>query len=607
MIDVLLGVKMQRLGWMRRWVGCVACLLLWCAVPAWVQAQDSVRIRIREVVTGLPEGPLDRMAVKSFKGLRDSAAILPARTALAARMAQRGWAEFSIDTFALAGQRLTLQSYLGRNYRVAALQLDGLNELSYQRAGFGRWVARRRPLDWLALRTALLGTLDEYQDVGYPFARFDSLALTYRTAGDTVYADIRYRFLPGKLVTLDTIIVEGDIRERREFVERFTGLYPGDAFDQSQIDNAQRILNGSVYFRNARKPVVEFTSEDKARVTLRMESRKSGKFDLLLGILPPRDATSKLQFTGLVDLQLVSPLFRAGELIQFRFDKLVGASQKLHLQYAQPYIFGSPIRIQGELDLLKQDTTFLTRFGKYAAGYAFNPNLSVRVYYKGKTSTLISTKAYELDTTVRPPVLDAKDQTYGLGFEFENLDYRLNPRKGWHITADVGIGRKQIRPNPRLTEQLYAGLEMRLPKREADFQAEWYRAWSKRMVLRLANRTYWLDQSQYFQNDLLQVGGSRSIRGFNENQFFANFMTFFTLENRFILEENSYLFVFSDYAYLENVTGTERILRPFGVGLGMTYETKAGMLSLTYAAGQAGTQSFQPSRGRIHIGLINQF
>lgn len=578
-------------------------------MPARGLAQDSLRKapRIRTVETGLPDGRLDRMAVKTFKGLRDRTAILPARVALAQRMGRLGWAEFSVDTFALKDQHLKLESHLGRNYRVASLQLDGLNELSYQRGGFGRWGQRQKPLDWPLLRASLLACLDEYQDNGYPFARFDSLEVDFRGNDDTVLTDIRYRFMPGKLVTLDTLIVVGDIRERREFVERFTGIYPGDVFDQSRIDNAQRILNGSIYFRNARTPLVEFTGEDKAKVTLRLDSRKSGKFDLLLGILPPRDADSKLQFTGLVDVQLVSPVFRAGELIQFRFDKLVGASQKLHLQYAQPYIFGSPIRIQGELDLLKQDTTFLTRFGKYAAGYAFNPNLSVRVYYKGKTSTLISTTAYVLDSTTTPPVLDAKDQTYGLGFEFENLDYRLNPRKGWHITADVGIGRKRILPNARLAESLYDGLQMNMSKREADFQAEWFRAWSKRMVLRLANRTYWLDQPQYFQNDLLQVGGSRSIRGFNENQFFTNFMTFFTLENRFILEENSYLFVFSDYAYLENVTGTERILRPFGVGLGMTYETKAGMLSLTYAAGQAGAQSFQPSRGRIHIGLINQF
>ncbi|HHG84264.1 MAG TPA: hypothetical protein ENJ82_05890, partial [Bacteroidetes bacterium] len=287
--------------------------------------------------------------------------------------------------------------------------------------------------------------------------------------------------------------------------------------------------------------------------------------------------------------------------------KLTGSSQKMHLQYAHPYLFGSPMRIHTEFDLLKQDTTFLTRFLKGAVYYAFNPNLALKVYYKKKTSSLITTTRYELDTSKVPPVLDGKDQTYGLGFEFDNLDYRYSPRKGWRILADFGLGRKKVVRNPKLTENVYNGLMFNLPKREVDLQVAWFRAYSKRLVLMLANRTYWLDQEQYFQNDLLQVGGSRSIRGFNENQFFTDFYSMFTVENRFLLEQNSYIFVFSDYAYLENKSGTDKVLRPWGLGLGLTYETKAGMISVTYAVGKVKNFAFQPSRGRIHVGLINQF
>ena len=581
--------------------------MLWGGVEVCAQASDSVRLKLKHVETGLEGSRWERLVRKSFKKSKDSVEIQAMRVEVAERMAGKGYAEFSVDTFALKGDSLWLETHLGPQYLVDSIELEGLNEESYQRAGFPKWERRHVPLNWGLLRTQLLGCLDEYQNQGYPFARFDSLELGFRQAGDSVYAEVAYDFLPGKLVTLDTVIVEGDIREKPSFLQSLTGLYPGDIYNQERIDQARRILNGSIYFKNARPALVEFLSEDKAKVVLRVESRKSGKFDVLLGILPPKDDQSKLQFTGLVDIQLVSPIFRSGEIVQFRFDKLVGASQKLHLQYAQPYIFGSPIRVQGEFDLLKQDTTFLTRYGKFSTAYAFTPNLSVRVYYKGKTSTLISTKAYERDSLKTPPVLDGRDRTYGVGFEFENLDYRLNPRRGWHVMADIGIGRKRVTQNPRLSERIYQGLQLNVPKTEADFMVEWYRSYTKRMVLRLANRTYWLDQEQYFQNDLFQAGGSRSIRGFNENQFFANLMTYFTVENRFILEENSYLFVFSDYAYLEDPTGPVKILRPWGLGLGLTYETKAGMLSVTYAAGQVGDQSFQPSRGRIHIGLINQF
>jgi hypothetical protein len=55
------------------------------------------------------------------------------------------------------------------------------------------------------------------------------------------------------------------------------------------------------------------------------------------------------------------------------------------------------------------------------------------------------------------------------------------------------------------------------------------------------------------------------------------------------------------------LAGPVKVMRPWGVGLGLTYETKAGMLSVTYAAGQVAGAPFQPARGKIHIGLVNQF
>jgi outer membrane protein assembly factor BamA len=203
--------------------------------------------------------------------------------------------------------------------------------------------------------------------------------------------------------------------------------------------------------------------------------------------------------------------------------------------------------------------------------------------------------------------LDGRDQTYGLGLLFENVDYRFNPTRGWIIRADIGLGRKRIIENPRLHDALYEDLDLELPKREAEFELWWFHRFGKRWVLALGERAYWLDQRQYFQNDLLQVGGSRSIRGFNENEFFTNFYSLSTAEWRFLLEKNSYLFVFGDYAYLENATAARKVVHPTGFGLGMTYETRAGMVSLTYAAGRVEGQAFAPSRGRIHVGLINQF
>ena len=122
----------------------------------------------------------------------------------------------------------------------------------------------------------------------------------------------------------------------------------------------------------------------------------------------------------------------------------------------------------------------------------------------------------------------------------------------------------------------------------------------------MANHSYWLGLNNYFRNDQLQVGGSRSIRGFNELEFFTDFYTFFTAEYRLQLERDSYIFLFGDYAYMEDHF-SQSITRPVGVGLGMNYGTKAGIISISYAIGRTRDIAFAPSRGKVHIGLINQF
>ncbi|MFM2377246.1 MAG: hypothetical protein RLZZ165_2343 [Bacteroidota bacterium] len=578
-----------------------------CISGAW--GQDSLRWRIKAVETDTVLSKQIRgMLRRGFSHAKSEAEAEAIRVDVATRLLDRGYAEFSIDTFHRRDHVLMLSVYPGRQYFYDSIRLPGLNEVDYSRSDFDALQRKHLPFSAKDFNSRLRTCLQAYQNNGFPFAAFDSLRIDYRLGqADSIFAGINYRFDPGTLVTIDSVIIEGKVREKSDFIQSLVGIYGGDPYDQESIDRARRLLNSSPYFKNAQMAPVRFIGEDKARVTLSLESRKSGKFDFLLGILPPSNNTAKLQFTGLIDIQMVSPLFRAGELLELRFDKLVGSSQKLHLRYAMPHVFSTPMGMDGEFNLLKQDTSFLTRDFKLSIPYAFSPMLSMKAYYKNKTSMLISTRRYQQDTALVPPILDGKDQTYGVGFSYENLDDRYSPLRGFRIQASGGVGRKRVVRNPRLTENVYQGIQASLPKKETEIRLEWYQKYAKRWVMMAANRTYWLDQKQYFQNDLLQVGGSRTIRGFNENQFFTSFYTCLTIENRFLLEERSYLFIFSDIAYLEDKAGPVRVRHPMGAGLGLTYETRAGMLSITYAAGQVEGFPFQPSRGKIHIGLVTQF
>lgn len=158
----------------------------------------------------------------------------------------------------------------------------------------------------------------------------------------------------------------------------------------------------------------------------------------------------------------------------------------------------------------------------------------------------------------------------------------------------------------RLPEALYDSLRLSQPVREISLSVKWYKRLRGRHIVHLAAQQGWLGLESYLRNDQWQLGGARSLRGFNENQFFADAFWIGTLEYRIQLERDSYLFAFCDGAWLRDRFGGQATW-PLGTGLGMSYGTRAGVLSVVYAAGRSEDIPFQPGRGKIHIGFVNQF
>jgi len=118
----------------------------------------------------------------------------------------------------------------------------------------------------------------------------------------------------------------------------------------------------------------------------------------------------------------------------------------------------------------------------------------------------------------------------------------------------------------------------------------------------------WLQNEQLFQNELFRIGGIKTLRGFDIEALFASFYAVYTAEYRFLLEQNSYLFAFSDIAYYENTSLGKRIFdQPIGFGAGISFETRAGIFSFSYALGREKQNPVLLRTGKVHFGLVNYF
>src|SRR5690606_25384173 len=122
-----------------------------------------------------------------------------------------------------------------------------------------------------------------------------------------------------------------------------------------------------------------------------------------------------------------------------------------------------------------------------------------------------------------------------------------------------------------------------------------------------ARGAYLLNENM-FRNEIYRIGGLKTLRGFNEQSIFASAYVVGTAEYRFILEENSNVFVFFDQAIYEDRTDEKTLSdTPFGFGAGINFETNAGIFSLTYALGKQLENPVEIRSGKIHFGFISFF
>src|SRR6185295_18424967 len=90
-----------------------------------------------------------------------------------------------------------------------------------------------------------------------------------------------------------------------------------------------------------------------------------------------------------------------------------------------------------------------------------------------------------------------------------------------------------------------------------------------------------------FRNELFQLGGYKLLRGFDEESIYATQYGVITLEYRNLVGLNSYLFTFIDAGWVKKKYQSTNTSNNFiSAGLGLVFETKAGLLNMSFAVGK---------------------
>ncbi len=530
---------------------------------------------------------------------------------------KKGFITASVDSVQMDSVKADVLIFLGQSYRWAKLNTDSIPQELLNAAGYRNKNFQQQPLDYSAVQQLQAKLLDRLENTGYPFANvyLDSFDLQ----SDGIHAVLKIK--EGPLYKIDSIRVYGDVKINNRFLQRYLEIQDGSIYQKQKLLNISPRLLQLPYLLEEQKWNMSFLGTGSI-VNLYLKERKSSQINGLIGFLPSTDQLggNKLLVTGDFNLNLKNG-FGLGEALSVVFQQIQVQSPRLQLGYQQPFLFGSPFGVDFSFDGFKKDSSFLNINLQLGVQYAFGGNRSGKIFYQQFISTLLDIDTNAVRNSKRlPDQIDQTTSNIGLEYEWFTTDYRFNPRKGFDMKFTGSAGIRRIRPNNNISnlkdpfnpgfdfQSLYDSVGLRAYTFRLRGTVAKYFKTGKQTTFKTAVNAGLVQSPRIFRNELYQLGGFRLLRGFDEESIFASAYAVATAEYRILIGLNSYIYAFADGGWARNNSQFANISNTFiGSGLGLAFETKAGIFNIAFAAGKRDDLPFNLRQSKIHFGYVNFF
>lgn len=511
-----------------------------------------------------------------------------------------GYLETSVDSVLYDSLYCKAYVFIGKRYRWLNLRSDQKDADVVRRLGYSEHFFSKKPFKYNELARLNEKIIAYCENNGYPFATVNLDSVLFNNGEVSAKLIIQKKVF----VKLDSLVTEGSGKVSYKFLSRYLDIKNGMPYNEAAFKNVSKKIRQLPFLTEKSPPVLRLTDKQN-KLYLFLEKKNASQFDGIVGILP--DNTGKTIFTGDVKIKLINNIFRTGETFDINWRRLQNQTQDLKANMIYPYIMGLPVGTDYTIKLYKKDTTFIDVTNNIGFNYYFSGLNYLKVFYKQRNANLISTAGLA-NITVLPEYADVITKAYGLGLGYENFDYKFNPKKGFAINANGSLGTRQIRRNPKINDAAYSQLQLKTSQYQTEGFAMIFMNLYKNHVVKFGAQYGSVFGNTIYRNELLRIGGLRTLRGFDEESIYASTYVIPTLEYRFLFEKNSNIFLFAEGAWYESnsVLGYANDT-PVSIGAGINFDTKAGIFNLSYGLGKQFNNDFDLRTGKIHAGLTALF
>jgi outer membrane protein assembly factor BamA len=527
----------------------------------------------------------------------------------------KGYITASVDSIQFDSSYAKAVVYLGEQYKWAKVITRQQDAPILQSI---RWPDKMEgAVDFNILNSWQKKILDYLEENGRPFGKvyLDSIEINE----NEVIALLKIE--QGPLYKIDSIRVYGDAKVSNEFLQRYLEISNGSIYNKKKLERVSKRISELNYLQQEHLPTIDYLGTGSV-LNLYLKARKNSQANALIGFLPNSDAsdgTKKLRLTVDANILLRNALGN-GENIGLIWQQLQQKSPRLNLLFEQPYIFHSSFGLNFSFDMYKRDSLFLNINMNLGTSYQLSERKTAKIFLQRRQSIVSGiNEASIIQTRTLPREADVSSTNLGVGYEFSNTDYRFNPRKGNEFVISSTAGTKKIKKNNQILdlkdpsdpgfkfEHLYDTVKLKAYQFRVVTTAARFIPLGVQSTIKLGLSAGIYQSANYFRNELFQIGGIKLMRGFDEESQFVSQYAVGTVEYRYRVGLNSFFFAFTDAGLGKHLLETKQNHSYLGTGLGLSLETKAGIINLAGALGRRDDIPFNFRQFKIHIGFASYF
>lgn len=533
------------------------------------------------------------------------------------QLRSKGYASASVDSLRLDSLSAFVILFTGKQYYWDVPDTRALDPKMLQEIGWDEHAFTGHQLDFSSVQAWQEKMLAYYERTGHPFAKvtLDSQSLIH----EKLYA--RWKADPGPRYKIDSIRVYGNITISRYFLQQYLGIPNGSLYNRDKLKDISRRIAELPWAEETRSSDMSLLGTGSV-LNLYLKPKRSSQINVLVGFLPNNDplSTKKLLITGEANINLRNALGN-GETIGVNWQQLQLKSPRLSLQYQHPYFLHSPVGLDFSFDMYKKDSTFLNVNFQFGALYALDAHRSGKLFLQ-RFQTIVNgvDTAFILQQRRLPDEADVNTVNLGLEYNYAGTDYRYNPRTGNEWTLVTTLGARTLKKNNQILQlkdpndpnfnfgSLYDTAARKTYQFRIRFNGAHYFPVGTRSTVKAMLNAGFLQSGRIYRNELFQIGGFKMLRGFDEESQFLSRYAVATTEFHYLIGRNSFFYALADGGWGANYSQNNRVNYTYiSTGLGLAFETKAGIFNLAWAVGKRSDLPFNLRQSRVHFGFINYF